>query len=215
MRALAQIARTVTETPWLLDASALAAARAAGLGEEAILQAILLSAFFGHLNRMADAIGIALDYHVAQTPPHAEPATPAYLPAPFSDAAQRDSASRSDLDAVRRTGATEALLAWREYALLRDAPLDRRQRTLIAQAVAERLGDRAIARAESPRSALDAALIATADEVTLAPWRLGAATVARLRAAGLADDAAIFDAIATASGCTTFSRIRVALRAFA
>ena len=111
-----------------------------------------------------------------------------------------------------RPGAAEALTAWRDYALDRDAPLERRQRTLIGGAVAERLGDGAGAKTtrQRPNSALDEALILMADEVTLAPWRLGSSTVARLRAAGLREDAAVCDALATAAACTTFSRIAVA-----
>ena len=45
------------------------------------------------------------------------------------------------------------------------------------------------------------------------PWRLGADTLTALRTAGLADDAAVFDAVATATACTTFSRLTVALAA--
>jgi hypothetical protein len=67
--------------------------------------------------------------------------------------------------------------------------------------------------AAAPTSPLDEVLVATADEVTLSPWRLGAATVACLRAVGLTEDTAIFDVLATAAACTTFSRIEVALAA--
>jgi hypothetical protein len=94
----------------------------------------------------------------------------------------------------------------------RDAPLTREQRTLVAAAVAERLGDRSIA-LRAPETALDRALVDLADLVTLAPWRLGPAAYASLRDLGLSDDRSVFDVVATASSAGVFSRIRVTLAA--
>lgn len=212
-QSLAQLTCAVTETPWALERSDLARARDAGLSDAAVLQVVLLSSFFGHLNRMADAVGIELDYDVAQAPPRAAAATPPYLRPPVDRWPDPDASQ--PLALAQRPGLAEALAAWQRHALLRESPLDRRARARIAQAVAERLGDRAGARVElaPPASALDDALVAMADTVTLAPWRLGAATVASLRAAGLVADAAVFDALATAAACTSFSRIAVALAA--
>lgn len=222
-RALAHLAQQVTEAPWALRPGDRARAHAAGLRDDEILHTVLLAALFGHLNRMADSVGIALDYAIVVTPPHAEPATPPYLRPARGD--WPDDGAKRALDPGQRAGSAEALAAWRRHVLERDEPLSRRQRALIAQAVAERLGDAAgvrdaaqvLAQAGEPApaldAALDAALVATADAVTLAPWRLGAASVARLRDAGVADEPVLFDAHATASSCTTFSRIRVALAA--
>lgn len=216
VRTLAHLVRGITETPWRLGPADWARAQAVGLSDAALVQVVLLSSFFGHLNRMADAVGIELDYPTAALPPHAEPATPPYLrpqPAEWPDFTRR---SLPVLDEALRPGAAEPLLAWREHALLREAPLDRRQRLVIAGAVAACLGDAASwadASGAASGAAGDAALIAAADEVTLAPWRLGAGTVARLREAGFSDDAVLFDVLATAAACTTFSRIRVALAA--
>lgn len=208
MGAVANLVRLITEAPWRLGPADRARAQAAGLPDESLVQVVLLSSFFGHLNRIADAVGIELDYPAVVMPPPVEPATPPYLRPP---PAERSGLTRSSaIDVTLRPGVVEPLAAWQAHALSREAPLDRRQRALIAYAVAERLGDFTKEPA-APGSALDAALVATADEVTLAPWRLGAGTVDRLRAAGLPDEAALFDAIATASACTTFSRIRVAL----
>ena len=50
VRALAALARAVTLTPWALTAADRAAAIAAGLDDEAILHAVALAAYFGHLN---------------------------------------------------------------------------------------------------------------------------------------------------------------------
>ena len=83
---------------------------------------------------------------------------------------------------------------------------------MIARAVAVRLGD-AAAPPASATSELEHALVELVDAVALAPWRLAPAAYARVRAAGLEDDAAVFDAVATASSCTVFSRIAVALAA--
>jgi alkylhydroperoxidase family enzyme len=217
-RALCHLSLRVTEAPWTLGPPDLARARAGGLSDGAILQAVLLSAFFGHLNRVADGVGIDLDYRAARLPPPADPATPPYRrPAPSDWPSGLEDGAPRGFALSMRPGIAEVLQTWQEHALHRDAPLDRSQRALIARAVAERLGDHVdtgkVAARGSPLSTLDQALLLTADEVTLAPWRLGEATIQRLRAAGLADDAAIFDAIATAAGCTTFSRIRVALAA--
>ncbi|MFO0575873.1 MAG: hypothetical protein U1A78_17890 [Polyangia bacterium] len=210
-RVLAHLACAVTEAPWSLGPADLEQARAVGLLDEAILQVVLLASLFGHLNRIADAVGIELDYRVVHTPPAAVPATPPYArPEP----AQRPPPEgRRALELALRPAAVEALAAWQRHALLRDAPLDRRQRALIRGTVAECLGDRSVIETAAPASALDAELVRAAEESTLTPWRLGAATVARLRAAGLPDDAAVFDALATAASCTAFSRIPVALAA--
>lgn len=207
---LAHLVRLITETPWRLAPADRTRAQAAGLPDESLVQVVLLSSFFGHLNRVADAVGIELDYPAVVKPPHAEPATPPYLRAP--PAAGSGVTRSSALEVALRPGVVEPLAAWHAHVLAREAPLDRRQRALIAYAVAERLGD-CTTEPAAPGSALDRALVATADEVTLAPWRLGAGTVDRLREAGLQDDAVLFDAIATAASCATFSRIRVALAA--
>jgi len=57
--------------------------------------------------------------------------------------------------------------------------------------------------------------VTLADIVTLAPWKLDHDAYAPIRALGLADDAEVFDAVATASACTVFSRLNVTLAAFA
>ncbi len=59
--ALAQLTCVVTEAPWKLTPRDFARARLVGLSDEAILQVVLLSSLFGHLNRVADAVGIDLD----------------------------------------------------------------------------------------------------------------------------------------------------------
>jgi hypothetical protein len=114
-----------------------------------------------------------------------------------------------------RPGAVELAAAWEQYALDRDAPaLTRRQRAVIAGAVAARLGDTSKPPL-APETDLDRALVDLADLVTLAPWRLGPSAYTQIRLAGLAEDSDVFDAVATASSAGVFSRIRVTLAALA
>jgi hypothetical protein len=82
LRVLAELACTVTEAPWALSSGHRTRAAAAGLSDDELLHAVALSAFFGHLNRVADATGVALDYQVRYPPPAAEPATPPLARAP-------------------------------------------------------------------------------------------------------------------------------------
>ncbi|MBS2028510.1 MAG: hypothetical protein JST54_11440 [Deltaproteobacteria bacterium] len=215
-RAIVRLVARVTEMPWALSRRDHTLANEAGLDDASILHVVLLSAYFGHLNRVADAVGIELDYNVAIAPVHAEPATPPYL-APQPGLWPDPNAPRT-IDLVLRPGASQALAAWRAHALEREAPLSIHQRAVIARAVAERLGDAAGVKrfeAATPNGPLEQALVILANEVTLAPWALGSTTIANLRRVGLVDDRAIFDAISVATSSTTFSRIEVALSALA
>jgi alkylhydroperoxidase family enzyme len=207
---LTRLTVDITERPWNLTGASLASARAAGLDDGAILHAILQTSMFGHLNRIADAVGVEADYPDSFGAPHVEPATPPYL---WPDSVPDPTAPRP-IELGIRTGAVELMGAWRSYVTERDTPLTRHQRALIAHAVAVRLGDVTVEPIEAV-SPLDRALIELADIVTLAPWGLGPAAYAPLRAQGLSDDADVFDAVATASSCTVFSRVAVALAALA
>jgi hypothetical protein len=210
VRGLVALAVAVTEQPWAMTAADLERARAAGLDDADILHAVLQSSLFGHFNRIADAVDVDLDYIDRFGAPHVEPATPPYLwptSTPDPDAAR-------PIDLASRPGAVDLAAAWERCALQRDAPLAQDQRALIAAAVAERLGDSSMP-PPAAESDLDRALVNLADTVTRAPWRLGPAAYARIRQLGLAGDAAVFDAVATASSAGVFSRIRVTLAAFA
>jgi len=210
VRALVHLAIVITETPWAMTAADLARARAAGLDDAAVLHAVLQASLFGHFNRIADAVGVDLDYPNSFGAPHVEPATPPYLwptSVPDLQAAQ-------PIALASRPGAADLATAWEQYVLDRDATLTRRQRVLIAAAVAARLGD-ASKPPLAPETDLDRALVDLADLVTLAPWRLGPSAYVPIRQAGLLDDAAVFDAVATISSAGVFSRIRVTLAALA
>jgi alkylhydroperoxidase family enzyme len=205
MQMLAELASAVTLAPWTLSRTHLARARAAGLSDEDTLHAIALAAYFGHLNRIADAVAVPLDYDVQLAAPHADAATPALAPAPLGRS------GRQVFELTDRAATAKALTEWKSYIFFRDAPLSRRQRTLIARYVAAWLGDGGISNpSDLTANPMDDALRALAEVVTLAPWQLDDASFATLREAGY-DDAGIFDVCATASSAGVFSRIEVAL----
>lgn len=211
--ALAQLAVAVTEAPWRLTRAELARWRAAGLADDDILHALALSAFFGHLNRIADAVAVPLDYHVRHQPPPIDPQVPAWPAAPPQPRDPDAPSAPDSLDLSRRPATASALAAWRAYVMEREAPLPRPLRELLASQVAGWLGDAAPdAPPQSPHGALEAALITLARQLTLAPWQLGEASFAQLRGLGL-DDAALFDACAVASTAGMLARLAVALRA--
>jgi alkylhydroperoxidase family enzyme len=203
---IAELAVTVTEAPWTLSRQTLMRAHKADLSDEDVLHVIALASYFGHLNRIADAVQAPLDYEVKHEPPHADAAV-----APWPAAPERLT-GRVAIELARRPATAAALTEWRNYIFhSHDAPLTRRQRTLIARWVATWLGDGGISSPEDLTvNPLDDALREVAHVVTLAPWQLSDATFAPLRERGL-DDAAIFDVCATATSAGVFSRIEVAL----
>lgn len=202
---LAELVTKVTEAPWTLSRDDRERAHTAGLSDDDILHAIALSAYFGHLNRIADAVGVPLDYAVQRMPPATDASVPALAPSTVAIT------GRPALELARRPATASALAAWRSYVFDRDAPLTRRSRTVIARWVAFWLGDGGIsAPADLTVNPMDDALRELAELVTLAPWQLTDQSFTRLRAAGFAD-AELFDAIAVASSTGVFSRITVAL----
>jgi uncharacterized peroxidase-related enzyme len=207
MQRLAELAVLVTETPWTLSPMHRERAHDVGLDDDDILHAIMLASHVGHMDRISDAVGMSLEYDVEIKPPHADPASPplAAAPAPII--------GRPAIDPNRRPAAMAAFAAWRGYMYERDAPLSRRQRTVIARWVALWLGDASISPPDDLTiNPLDDALRELAQAVTLSPWMVSDATYATLRANGF-DDAALFDACTVASSMTVFSRMTVALAA--
>jgi alkylhydroperoxidase family enzyme len=204
-RALAEIATVVTEAPWQLSRKHHERALDAVLSDDDVLQAILLTSYFGHLNRIAEAVAVPLDYQVRHQPLPTDPTVPALAPAP------EPVVGKPVIEISKRPTTAAALADWRGYIFSRDAPLTRRQRTLIARWVALWLGDGGISTpSDLTVNPLDDALRALAEQVTLAPWKLSDASFADLRAVGF-DDATLFDVCATASSAGMFSRIEVAL----
>jgi len=205
MQMLAELATITTTAPWTFARARLTRAHGAGLSDEDVLHAIALSAYFGHLNRIADAVGVPLDYQVQLAPPATDATVPALEPAPATRV------GRPAIDLAVRPETQRALAEWRDYAFKRDAPLTRRQRTFVARWVARWVGDGSISPPDDlTRNPLDGALRDLAEIVTLAPWQLGPRSFGVLRDAGF-DDAALFDVCATASVAGMISRLEVAL----
>jgi len=208
-RALVELATTVTIAPWSLSREHHHRATAAGLTDDDVLHAIALSSYFGHLNRIADVVAVPLDYEVQISGRHADPTTPAMLPAP------EIIAGRQAIELTKRPATANALAEWRTYMVQKDAPISRRQRTLIARWVANWLGDGGISPpSDLTANPLDGSLRELAEIVTLAPWQLADISFEALRRDHF-DDAAIFDVCATASVAGVFSRIEVSLVALA
>ncbi|MEO8551548.1 MAG: hypothetical protein ABI678_16335 [Kofleriaceae bacterium] len=191
-RALIEIATLVTEEPWRVR-------RVPALDDEALLHTIALAAYFGHLNRIADAVAVPLDYEVRHMPPATDPTVPALAPAPAP------LAGTPGLALARRAATAAAIEAWRTHVFDRDAPLSRDERAAIAGSVAGWLGD-----PRQPARPIEPDLHRLAELVTLAPWQLSDAVFAPLRARGWNDEK-LFDAVVTASTAGLSSRVHVAL----
>lgn len=206
MKVIAELATVIATEPWTLSRKHLSRAHGAGLGDEDVLHVVALASYFGHLNRIADATGVTLDYNVKHMPA----IDPSVEPWPI---APTTLVGRPALELARRPHTAAALAEWRSYVFYRDSPLTRRQRTLIARWVATWLGDGGISPpTDLTVNPLDDALRSVAEVVTLAPWRITDETYEPLRAAGF-DDAGIFDVCATATSAGVFSRIEVSLAA--
>jgi alkylhydroperoxidase family enzyme len=208
--ALLALATRVTETPWSLAPSDHVAARSAGLGDGAVLHAVILSAYFNYLNRVADAIDLEFDYESALPRPDRDPTRePAALP----PRARWPAGPAFGLRFDARPPTFEAFVAWRTYVLERDAPLARRERAVLVRAVASSLCDARTADAHgdaTPRSAREELLAAYAEKLTRTPWRLAEADLVALRGVGF-DDRGLLDVISVTSFQNTASRLRLTL----
>jgi alkylhydroperoxidase family enzyme len=198
----------VTVAPWTLR-------RGSGVTDDELLHVVALSSYFGHLNRIADAVAVPLDYAVQLMPAPADPSVPALSPAPAPIT------QAPVLQLAARPATHAAIEAWRAYVLERDDKppmLTLADRALIAAWVAEWLGDGVTpapdaASTATYRSLGDIELLRRlAETVTLAPWQLTDASYAGLRARGF-NDAALFDVCVVASTAGVVSRIAVALGA--
>jgi alkylhydroperoxidase family enzyme len=201
VRSLATIAWHVTEHPSLVP-------RLPNLSDDEVLHTVALSAYFGHLNRIADAVGVPLDYPVKHTPSHAEPAVPALV----GVNANVTKTKKPTITIEQRPATAEKLADWAAYVFDRDTEaLARERRVRIRRHVELLLGAH---EATVVGDDLERDLLALTDIVTLAPWKIDDATYAPLRARGF-DDAALFDACVVATTAGVTARITVALAALA
>lgn len=205
-RGLTTLARLVSEAPWTATAGDLEAARGAGLSDDAILQTVALSAFFNYLNRVADAIDLDFDYQSALPRISRDPARePLARPPP----ARWPRAHALGLRLAARAKTAEAYGRWRSYVMEREAPLSRRDRRVLARAVAQTLCDAATCEAladASPRGARESALAAYAEKLSLTPWRLAREDLQGLTTLGLSDEG-VLDVISVSAHQTTASRL--------
>jgi len=208
-RTISGLVQLVTQAPWTLSGEDRSRAHAAGLDDATILHVIMLSSFFGYLNRIADAVGIELDYEVAVRPPAADPSTP---PWPRADIVIDTLAPRA-LRLEQRPGAMEAMEPWFARVLDRDEPLTRAQRRRVLDVAIATVGDGRAHRVEVASTALEHELDELTETIALAPWRLGADALRGVREAGLTGDEAVFDAIQVAAFCNFEARMTVALAA--
>ncbi len=195
---LAELACVVTEAPWTLTPAHRARAAAVGIDDAQLLHVIALASYFGHLNRIADAVAQPLDYQVVHLPPRAEPATPAYDRPPH--VVRGEPALRIE----DRPATATALAAWRDYVVAREPA-----GSPIEAWVAGLTGDGPAVAAPDHDE-----LYRLVEQVVLAPWQLGDDAFAALRSRGY-DDAQLFRVISAASSFNAFGRIRVALVALA
>jgi alkylhydroperoxidase family enzyme len=208
--AILALATEVTERPWALRGADLERARAAGLGDDAVLQAVVLSAYFNYLNRVADAVDIEFDYESPLPVPDRDPSREPEARPPREAWPTRPAFG---LALAQRPLTAEAFDRWRTYVLERDAPLSRRERAVVVRAVAASLCDartvEALAEA-APGSPREERLAAYAERLTATPWRLTEDDLHALRALGL-DDRGLLDVISVASFPNTASRLSLLL----
>jgi alkylhydroperoxidase family enzyme len=208
--AILGLATSVTQQPWALGRTDYDRARAAGLGNDTILQAVILSAYFNYLNRVADAVDIAFDYESALPTPDRDPLRD---PIPRPSRESWPTAPAFALRLADRPGTAEAFDRWRGYVLERESPLSRRDRAVLVRAVASSLCDARTVDGlgdAGPRSTHEKVLASYAEVLTATPWRLSEEQLHGLRALGL-DDRGLLDVISVASFQNTASRLRLVL----
>ncbi|MFO0757921.1 MAG: hypothetical protein U0359_15600 [Byssovorax sp.] len=212
-RALAGLSALLTDMPWTLRAGDLDRLAAAGLGDEAIVQAVTISAVFNYLARIADGTGIDFDYESPLPRIVIDRDRPASPRAAREDWPAPNPAPKRSLSLRPMTAG--AMGALRAYVYERDAPLSLRERALLGRTAALALcdgpGSLAFA-ADEPAGAREACLAAYADRLTRTPWKVGEADLNELRAHGL-DDRGLLDVISIVAAQNAFSRVRLALEA--
>jgi hypothetical protein len=198
-KALVALAVGSAEAPWRLGPADLARARDAGLTDLEVVHAIALTGLFGHLNRIADAVEIDLDYEVIVGVPRAADQAPWPLADEILDA------PRGALSIDLLEGAPAVLAAWREHVMTGDRPLPVEDRVSIVRLVARMLGDAAPPAAPLPPGVADIVRVGVTR-----PWALGEALMA---ARARFEPGALFDIASATASATAWSRIDVALRA--
>lgn len=208
-RALAGLASVLAEAPWTVDDEDLDRLRAAGLPDEAIVQAVSVVAQFSHFTRTADATGISPDYDTAL--PRLEVDVDRE-PLPRPDRSEWPTVAPR-LSRELRPEWAASVARWRAYVFTPTGALSAQDRAVLARAAARSLCD-AAGEAEhadgAPSSPRGAALAAFAEKLTVTPWRMREADLGALRREGL-DERALLHAVAVVGFQNAASRVRLAL----
>lgn len=213
-RALAGFARVLTDVPWAIDAEDIGRLRKEGISEEAIEQAILVTAFFNYFPRVADGTGIEFDY---ESPLPRITVDTAREPLPRFPTADWDpTVDGSTLPAFTHAPHVASILApWRALHLERRAPLGQTTRRLLFRIVCEELCDSAALghwKDAEPTNEAEKHLASFAQKLTKTPWAMNQGDVDALRAVGLSDEA-ILGAITLIAHQNAISRMHHALAA--
>ncbi|MBI4600984.1 MAG: hypothetical protein HY721_03400 [Planctomycetes bacterium] len=232
-RAILELSERLTSAPWRIAGDDVEALRREGLAGPEALLVILECAHFNYLNRVADGLGIRLEY--AQTLPDMRPwqrgpaAAPGAAGGPAAGEVGPDDVFRGleALPAVKTTAE-----AWRRYHLRPTAALGARERLAVlalgaawgGSSSAARLhgralegaggADLALASGEIPAGAgpRERAILEHARRLAAEPWTAREEHVDGLRALGL-DDRAVLQ-LTTLAAYTSFeSRVAQGLAA--
>ncbi len=185
-----------------------------GISDEAIEQAILVTAFFNYFPRVADGTGIEFDYE-SPLPRISVDTTREALPRlPKTD--WNLAVDGSTLPSFPHAPhITSILVPWRDLHLERTAPLALNTRRFLAFVVAEELCDAAALgpwKDAQPANDIEKNLGSFARKLTRTPWAMNAGDIERLRAASLSDEA-ILAAITLVGYQNAISRMHHALAA--
>jgi alkylhydroperoxidase family enzyme len=188
-----------------------------GLDEEQVEAAIGVISMFNYFTRVADATGIEFDY---ETP------LPAFQPDLSQVTASRPSrpgssgASGQPAGSRRRPGYPRLQAAWetwRAYELETEKPIGLGERRLLASVAAEEATDWEGAEALGGLQFLadaDERLVGFARKLSRQPWRMVAADLEGLRAAGYSEEA-ILHVISVIAHQNADSRLAIGLGAAA
>lgn len=184
---LAAFAEQLTARPWSVTPDVTARFAAQGLGPDAVQAAIGVVAVFNYLTRVADASGIEFDY---DSPLPAFQPDRQQAPSPRPDRAAWPVVSGEARTLPSFPATTVAWRQWRDYVFDSAAPLDRRERRLLARAAAQESCDRwrADELAEyTPRTDTEFVLDAFARKLSREQWLMGPADLRALRDAGYSE----------------------------
>jgi hypothetical protein len=172
-RALAAFAVALTAQPWTVTVTA------PDLGAEEFEAAVGVISMFNYFTRVADATGIAFDY---LTP------LPAFKPERDQATAPRPAHPGSfERARLRHAQLAAAWQSWRSYLLETDEPLSRAERHLLAAVAASEAGDGSLGEVEDDGGPL----VPFARKLSRQPWRMTAADLDGLRAAGYREEAVL------------------------